>query len=475
MVLSSHLASTLLGALAAFADSAAVRGGTVVNPDGTRIERGVVVIQDGRITAVGGPDTPIPGDAVVHEADGRLVFPALVLAHTQIGLDITNENVPVAPFVNVYDSIEPNSAEYEDCLRTGIGTVHVIQGHNTVIGGLSRIIRPLGDMIDAMTVRADVALKVSISPRGGFNRMTQLAELRRAFADLAAHVEAVAEKRFEEEKKKKDEKVLVLPDEAAKQGMALVTIDDLDARWRTLWRASKGEVPLFVHCDRAMDVMRGIEWLKEMKLLEKSTFVVGTEAFKAVDALKAAGRPVVLSGVLLHREADPVTGEIKETFVPKVFADAGVPFVLQPNGFGFSADGLLWYQAARCVREGIARDVAVKAITQGAADAIGLGGELGSLAAGKWGNVAILSGDPLDQATFVDRMLVEGRLAYERATDRRLKELTTGQELPPADAVKAEAPAAPTETPAPAPAGDEKPAEKPAESKPAGDGSGKQN
>jgi hypothetical protein len=268
---------------------------------------------------------------------------------------------------------------------------------------------------------------------------------------------------------------LVLPEEAAKQGMALVTIDDLEARWRTLWRASKGEVPLFVHCDRAMDVMRGIDWLKEMKLLEKTTFVVGTEAFKAVEGLKASGRPVVLSGLLVHREADPVTGEIRETFVPKVFADAGVPFVLQPNGFGFSADGMLWYQAARCVREGIARDTALKAVTQAAADSIGMGGELGSIAAGKWGNVAILAGEPLDQSTFVDRMLVEGRLVYERSTDRRLKELLSGQELPPADAPKAEAPAAPAETPAtpPAPAGAPAGDSKPAEDKPAGDGGGR--
>lgn len=439
MVLSSLLASTLLAAAAARGDSTAIRGGTIVNPDGTRIEKGIVVIENGRITAVGGPETAIPAAATVHEADGKIVFPGMVLAHTQIGLDVTNENVPVAPFVNVYDSLEPNSAEFEDCLRGAIATVHVIQGNSTVIAGLSRIVRPVGDMVDAMTVRADVALKLSITPRSGFNRMTQMAELRRAFTDLAAHLDAVAEKRFEEEKKKKDEKVLVLPDEAIKQGMALVTLDDLDARWRTLWRASKGEVPLFVHCDRAMDVVRGIEWLKEMKLLEKATFVVGTEAFKAVGALKAAGRPVVLSGVLTHKEADPLTGKITETFVPKVFAEAGVPFVLQPNGFGFSADGMLWYQAARCVREGVARDVALKAVTETAAAAIGMGDEVGSLAVGKWGNVAILSGDPLDQATFVDRMVIEGRLVYERATDRRLKELATGQDLAPAAATPADA------------------------------------
>ncbi len=428
MILSSVPAAAF-ALLAAAGESTAVRGGTVVNPDGSRVENAIVVIEKGRITAVG-PDVPIPADATVIEAAGKVVFPGMILAHATIGLDVVNENVPVTPFVNVYDAVEPNSMEWEECLRGGIATVHTIQGHNTVIGGLSRVVKPVGDMVEAMTVRADYALKVSITPRSGFNRMTQLAELRRAFEDLKQHVADVAERRFEEEKKKKDEKVFVLPEEAVKEGMALVTIDDLDSRWRTLWRASKGEFPLFVHCDRAMDVVRGIEWLKEMKLLEKSAFVVGTESFKVVNELKAAGRPVILSGVLVHKETDPRTGKETETFVPRVFADAGVPFVLQPNGFGFTADGQLWYQAARCVREGVARDVALKAITQTAADAIGMGDVLGSIAPGKWGNLAILSGDPLAQATHVEKLLIEGSQVYDRATDRRLKELLSGEEQP---------------------------------------------
>lgn len=430
MVLSSLLAA--LAAACAPGDAVAVRGGTIVNPDGSRIENGVVVIASGRITAVGGPDTAIPGDATVHEADGKVVFPGMILAHTQIGLDVANENMPVVPFVNVYDSIEPNSAEYEECLRSGISTVHVIQGDNTVIGGLSRIVRPLGDMVEYMTVRADYALKLSIAPRSGFNRMTQMAELRRAFDDLAAHVETVAERRYEEEQKKKGEKVLVLPDEAAKQGMELVTIDDLEARWRTLWRASKGQVPLFVNCDTAADVTHGLEFLREKKLLEQAVFVVGTEAFKVAGALKQAKRPVVLSGQLVHRERDPLTGKEKETFVPKVFADAGVPFALQTEGFGAHPGGQLWYQAARCVREGVARDVALQAVTQHAAQAIGMEGDLGSLAPGKWGNLALLSGEPLEQSTVVEKLLIEGQLVYDRATDRRLKELATGEDAPSA-------------------------------------------
>jgi imidazolonepropionase-like amidohydrolase len=75
----------------------------------------------------------IPADATVYEAAGKVLFPGMILAHTQIGLDVSNENMPVAPFVNVYDAIEPNALEWEECLRAGISTIHVIQGNSTVI------------------------------------------------------------------------------------------------------------------------------------------------------------------------------------------------------------------------------------------------------------------------------------------------------------------------------------------------------
>ena len=91
-------------------------------------------------------------------------------------------------------------------------------------------------------------------------------------------------------------------------------------------------------------------------------------------------------------------------------------------------EGFLWYQAARLVREGLSREVALGAITQTPADIIGLGDQLGSIAAGKHGNLVILSGDPLAQSTVVDLVLCEGELIYDRTTDRRLKELLSGEE-----------------------------------------------
>jgi imidazolonepropionase-like amidohydrolase len=377
-----------------------------------------------------GSEAEIPFDAEVIDAEGKVVFPGMVLAHTSDGLDRANENVPVTPYVDVYDAIDPHAWAFEQALRHGITTLHVMPGNNCVISGTSRIVEPRGMMVDDMTVRPEVGIKISITPKTGFNRMTQMATLRKAFEDLEEHVREVAEKRYEEEQEKQGEKVLVPPDEAAEEGRSLVRLEDLDRKWQTLYRVSRGEVPVWLHCDTAADVLRGIEWLEERELLEHCVFVLGTETYKVVDAIAKTGRPVVLSENLVHVEKDPLTGEETETFVPGVFAKAGIVFALQTWN-GSMGEGLLWYQAARLVREGVARETALKAVTQWPADILGLGGEVGAVEVGRRGDLLILSGDPLDQATVVEQVLLDGQVAYERSKDRRLEELLRGEELPP--------------------------------------------
>ena len=64
---------------------------------------------------------------------------------------------------------------------------------------------------------------------------------------------------------------------------------------------------------------------------------------------------MVLSPELVHQQRDPITGELSETFVPKVIHDAGLLFALQPSEDSSLAERYLNYQAARCVRHGIPR------------------------------------------------------------------------------------------------------------------------
>ena len=103
--------------------------------------------------------------------------------------------------------------------------------------------------------------------------------------------------------------------------------------------------------------------------------------------------------------------------------DAGLLYALQPNPNSSLAERFLTYQAARCVRHGMPRQAALKAITLNPAKILGIDDQLGSLEVGKTGNVVILSGDPLDFNTWVEKAYIDGILTYDRTKDARLKEL----------------------------------------------------
>lgn len=122
----------------------ALTGGRVVTVSGADIEEGIVLIENGVITAVGDGSLAIPYDAMEVDCTGMVLSPGFVHPHSTAGLDIPNENLAVAPFVDVYDAIDPSRFFFEDALRNGVSTIHVVQGNNCVVGGVSRIVHPIG-------------------------------------------------------------------------------------------------------------------------------------------------------------------------------------------------------------------------------------------------------------------------------------------------------------------------------------------
>src|SRR5207244_11358030 len=98
----------------------------------------------------------------------------------------------------------------------------------------------------------------------------------------------------------------------------------------------------------------------------------------------------------LHRQSDSLTGKVTETFVPKKFSEAGLLYSLTPGSDLSMPERMLTYQAARCVREGISRDEALRAITINGAKILGIDDRLGSIEVGKDAHLVVFSGDPLD-------------------------------------------------------------------------------
>src|SRR5689334_13540635 len=166
----------------------AIKAGRIITMNGPDIVNGAILIENGRITAIGA-DLKLPWDAVVIDQPKMVAFPGMVEAHSARGMDRANENIDVAPFLNVRDSIDPVGFYFEDALRWGVTTINVQQGPNCVIGAQGMIVKPVGITIEDMLVRPDGGLKLSAAPKQGFSPATQQQALRAAFTDLRTYLE----------------------------------------------------------------------------------------------------------------------------------------------------------------------------------------------------------------------------------------------------------------------------------------------
>ncbi len=400
----------------------ALQGGRIIPVVGEDIAVGTILIENGKIAAIG-KDVEIPYDAMVVDVSGQVLFPGMVDVHSSRGLDIRNEPLPVTPFLDVYDAFDPSKLYFEDALRDGVTSIHVIVANNCVIGGLSRVVHPIGITPDEMTQDVHTSLKLSIAPKRRSDRMVQMATLRETFLELSDYLEDLAETKYEESLEDKDEKIDVGPDEAIERGRKLIRSDDYDDKHANLVKLTRGKLGAFVYCETGGDVSRAIKLAKDNGFFDRMTFVLGAACYKAAAEIKASKRPVVLGPELIYRERNAITGEMTETFVPEVFADARIKFSLLPNPNGSLGERYLNYQAARCVRNGVTRKKALSSITINPAKALGMKDRIGSLEVGKIANIVVFSGDPLDFNSWVDQVYVNGIRAYSRETDVRLNRL----------------------------------------------------
>ncbi|MCC6907652.1 MAG: amidohydrolase family protein [Phycisphaerales bacterium] len=421
-VATCFLASGRPRALAAPPEKVALTGARVIPVVGPDIDGATILIERGKIAAVG-TDVPIPFDAMEIDCTGKVIMPGLIEPQSWRGLDIANESLPVAPFLDVGDAMDPSRLYFEDALRDGITSIHVMQGHNTVIAGMSRVVRPIGLTPDEMTVDLYTAIKMSASPRNGYDRMQQMATFRETFRELQEYIDTIAEKKYEDELEKDKKKVDVGPSEAAKRGREKLTDADYDDAHLNLMRLKRGDFDAWIYVGAPMDVAPAIALATEQGFLEHTILLLGDATFKAIGELKKAGRPVVLPEDLFYRERDPITGEISETFIPAKVHEAGLMFALQPNPNSSMAERYLTYQAALCVRNGIPRQTALESITLNPAKMLGMGDRLGSIEPGKTANLVIYSGDPLDFDSWVEQVYIDGIMAYDRNDDPRLAEI----------------------------------------------------
>ena len=378
-----------------------IKNGYVKTMAGADIENGCVLIDDaGKIAAVG---TNLCAEgAQIIDACGKLVTPGCVEAHCHIGVhnsamrwegaDYNEMSDPVTPHMRAIDGINPIDETFPLALQHGVTTACTGPGSANVVGGTFVAIKLAGNRVDDMIVKNPVAMKVAFgeNPKGCYGqrggkspitRMATAALLRELLFKTCNYVQAK---------------------EAGKE-------PNFDMKLEAMIPVIKKEIPLKAHAHRADDIFTAIRIAKEFDVNLTLDHCTDGELIK--DQLAAEGYSAFIgpsfggkTKIELANKSFTTPGALQKAGVPiSIITDAPViPLEHLPMCAGFAVSAGLDYE------EGW------KAITINPAIQTGIGNRVGSLEAGKDGDVVIWNDDPLTViGTQAYATIVNGKVVYQ--------------------------------------------------------------
>lgn len=387
-------------------NSVAISGGRVVPIEGEPIEGGTVLITDGKIAAVGGPDfMPPPGSEYVN-AKGKWVLPGLIDAHTHLGAreegegwagtDTNELTGPVQAHVRVLDAINPADEGFRDAIAGGVLAAGVTPGSSNPIGGQTVAIRCWGQTVDDMVLRSPAGMKSALgeNPKRvlGDRRVNPSSRLGTAAAIRGALVEAANFVAKEHQ-------------ELSSERTGVTRVRDL--KLEALACVLRREIPWRQHCHRADDIATALRLAAEFGY--DLVLDHGTEGYLIAAKIAAAGVPVVTGPLITSRSKVELRNRTLAN--PGLLAAAGVTVSIATDHPVVPVH-LLIVQAALAVKEGLDPGAALRAVTINPARVLRIADRLGSLAPGKDADLVIWSGDPLDVMSRVEAAYIAGREVY---------------------------------------------------------------
>jgi imidazolonepropionase-like amidohydrolase len=386
--------------------SVAIVGGLVVPIAGEPLDGGTVLVENGKIVAVGG-DVAIPSGIRVIDATGSWVLPGFIEAHGHVGVSEeaqgwagqdTNELTdPVMAQARALDAINPADLGFRDAISGGVLAVNVNPGSGNPIGGQTVALKCWGRTVDEMILREPSGVKSALgeNPKRVYGerkktpstRLGTAAVIRGAFVDAANYLRRLdAEQRKPEGERRPVDRNLQL---------------------EALGKVLRREIPWRQHCHRADDIATALRIAEEFGY----DLVIdhGTEAHLLADIIAARGIPVIIGPLFTSRSKVELRN--RSLANPGRLARAGVTIAITTD-HPVVPINFLAYQAALSVKEGLDRDVALRALTINPARILGIDGRLGSLEPGKDADLVIWSGDPLNVLSRVERALIDGAEIY---------------------------------------------------------------
>jgi imidazolonepropionase-like amidohydrolase len=377
----------------------AVRAKTLHTMAGPPLENGMVVIQDGRITAIGRADQiAVPQGFRVLEAN--VATPGLVDAHSTVGFsgilnsphdqDQLERSSPIQPELRAIDAYNAQEDLIEWIRSFGVTTIHAGHAPGELMSGQTLIAKTAGKTTNVAVFVEARAVAATIGP--GAQKLLGKSPGTRGKTMAMLRAELIKAREYLEKQRRTaaaGEKAEPLP---------------RDLRLETLGRVLSGEQPLMITTHRAQDIASALRLAKEFDI--KIWLDGAAEAYLLVDEIKAARVPVIIHPTM-QRSIGEQENLSMET-AGKLVA-AGVPLALQSGYESYvPKTRVVLFEAAVAAANGLTFEQALKSITIDAAKILGIEKRVGSLEVGKDGDVALYDGDPFEYTTHCVGCVIQG-------------------------------------------------------------------
>ncbi|MFM8733834.1 MAG: amidohydrolase family protein [Pirellulales bacterium] len=380
----------------------AVYGDIVHTMAGPPIEKGVVLIEGGKVTLVGSAlDIPVPPAA--RAVRGRVVTPGLIDAHSAVGLtgylnqeqdqDQLDSGEPIQPELRAIDSYNPRERLIEWVRGFGITTIHTGHAPGALVSGQTMVVKTVGDSVDdgVLVPAAMVAVTLGDDARPGDAKKSP-----------GTRSKAVAMLRGELVKTQ-DYLRKLDSDDAEKR-------PDRDLRREVFADVLRGTLPLLVTANRATDIDAALRIAKEFGI--RIVLDSAAEGYLVADRIKEAGVPVIVHPSMRRGgagETENISFETAATLRAK-----GIRVALQSGFEGYvPKTRVALFEAAIAAANGLTAEQALATITADAAAILGVADRVGSLRPGMDGDVAVFDGDPFEYATHCTAVVIDGRIVSE--------------------------------------------------------------
>ena len=350
---------------------------------------GWILLENGRIASMGEGETP-DCESVI-DGEGGVLTPGLIDIHSHIGLyedglgfegaDGNEDTDPATPHLRALDGVNPFDRSFREALEAGVTAAAVSPGSANPIGGQIALLKTAGRRVDDMILKAPLAIKFALgeNPKSVYHDKDETPVTRMATAGIIREELYKAKEYFSRKARAEND-----PDQDE---------PDFDIKMEALQPLLWGKAEAHFHAHRADDIFTALRIAKEL-------------------GLRAEEHVPVVSGPYMTDRSKPEIRNLSDA-APGLLCKAGIETAITVDHPEIPLR-LLPMALMLAVRAGMDKTDALRAVTSVPAKIAGMQDRIGSLKTGLDADCVLWSGDPLDIATQVQAVFVNGTPEYRR-------------------------------------------------------------